>query len=376
MKQKLSILIYSLASGGAERIMSLLLFKLQEKYDITLFLMNNTIFYNIPKNLKIVYLENSNSRERGLNKLLKLPLLSLKYKKLNRADISLSFMNRPNYINILAKIIGMKSKVVVSERSMPSLQHKYGIQGFINRFLIKFLYPKADTVLCNSMGNNHDLIDNFNIKDVKTIHNPIDIENINELVKIPIEYRDEKFTFITVGRLDSGKNHKILIEAMQDIDAKLYIIGDGELRNTLEKQIENLNLKDKVILLGIQPNPYQYLVKSDCFLFSSLNEGFPNVLLESLVCGVPIISTDCKSGPREILAPKSDVTFQLKDDFELAEYGILIPINNKISLIKVMNMIIRNEKLRNEYKDKSLSRAYDFKLDVIIEKIIGVIEDE
>lgn len=368
MKQKLSILIYSLASGGAEKVLSLLLFNLHKKYDITLFLMNNTIFYAIPKNLKIIYLENSNPMENGLKKFLKLPFLSWRYKKLNSANISLSFMNRPNYINILAKMMGMQSKIVVSERSMPSLQHKEGIQGMINRVLIKLLYPKADQIICNSIGNTQDLFDNFQIKDINTISNPIDIENIDNLAKVPLQYRDEKFIFITIGRLDRGKNHQILLETMKNIDAKLYIIGEGKLKNSLAEKIKFFNLQNKIILLGQQLNPYQYLVQADCFVFTSLHEGFPNVLLEALTCGLPIISTDCQSGPREILAPNSDINFQLKDNIELADYGILTPTKNVEKLQEAMSLIINNNSLRKNYQDKAKIRANDFKIDTIIKQ--------
>ncbi|MCK9453842.1 MAG: glycosyltransferase, partial [Sulfurimonas sp.] len=216
-------MIYSLASGGAERVVSILLDELKDKYDITLFLMNETIFYKIPKDIKIFYLENSYPRESGIKKLLKLPFLAWRYKKLNSAEVSLSFMNRPNYISILAKILGMKSKVVVSERAMPSLQHKSGLQGFINRTLIKYLYKSADIITANSKGNTHDLQNSFGCKNVVTINNPFDLEKIETYSREEVDFRDEKFTFITVGRVDSGKNHKLLVEAIKDIDAKLYI---------------------------------------------------------------------------------------------------------------------------------------------------------
>ncbi|ADG94194.1 glycosyl transferase group 1 [Arcobacter nitrofigilis DSM 7299] len=374
MKKKLSILIYSLASGGAERVVSVLLDELKEKYEITLFLMNDTIFYDIPKNIKIIYLENSNPSESGIKKLLKLPVLAWKYKKLNDSDISVSFMNRSNYINIIAKILEFKSKVIISERAMPSLQHKNGVQGFINKFLIKRLYRKADIVIGNSKGNCRDLVNNFNIQEVKTIYNLIDLKIIKELSKECVNYRDEKFTFITIGRLDRGKNHKILIESMEDIDAKLYIIGDGELRDTLEKQIESLNLQNKVILLGKQSNPYKYLVQSDCFVFSSLYEGLPNVLLEALSCGLPIISTDCQSGPREILAPNSDLHFQIEDDIEISEYGVLTPLNDIKRLSTAMKLIINDEDLRNKYRNKAKNRASDFDIKKIIKKFEDVFD--
>ena len=210
--------------------------------------------------------------------------------------------------------------------------------------------------------------DTVGCKDVITLNNPLDISKIATLSQKKVNYRDKKFTFITIGRLDSGKNHVLMIEAMQDIDAKLYIIGDGELRKNLELKIEHLKLKDKVILLGRQKNPYKYLAQADCFLFTSNYEGFPNVLLEALACGLPIISTDCQSGPREILAPHSDIRFQLKDKIELAEYGILVPVKNIQKLKEAMKLIIQDEVLRKSYKAKAKKRAEDFAIDKLIKK--------
>ena len=374
MKPILSILIYSLASGGAERVVSILLNELKDNYKVTLFLMNDTIFYALHDNIKIVYLEKSNPLESGLKKLFKLPYLAWKYKRLNNSTVSLSFMNRPNYINILAKMMGMKSKVIISERAMPSLQHAKGIQGKLNKFLITTLYPLSDIITANSYGNTQDLHDNFLCKDVKIVNNPIDIKNIAQLSQDDIVLDKSKFIFITIGRLDSGKNHKLIIDAIKDIDAKLYIIGDGELREELELSIVKNRLQNKVVLLGKIENPYKYLVQANCFIFSSNNEGFPNVLLEALACELPIISTDCQSGPREILAPESNLLKQLKDDIEMAKFGILTPVNNKKSLTKAMKLIMDNKELREGYHKKAKDRAEEFDKDNIIQKWIDIID--
>lgn len=370
----LSILIYSLSSGGAERVVSILLAELKDKFDITLFLMNNTIFYEIPKDIKIVYLENSNPNESGIKKFLKLPFLGYKYKKLNKSDISLSFLNRPNYVNIFAKIFGMKGKVFVSERAMPSLQHKKGMQGLMNRLLIKTFYKHADVIMANSRGNAKNLENNFNCKDVININNPFDLQKIKTLSKEKIDFRNEDFTFITIGRMDTGKNHKLLINAIKKINAKLYIIGDGELKEEIQKQITYLKLEKKVFLLDKQSNPYKYLAKADCFVFGSNHEGFPNVLLEALACELPVISTDCQSGPREILAPSTDINFQLQNNIELAEYGILTPVENIEKLTEAMNLIIHNKKLRDDYKEKASKRANDFRLENIIKQYKNMLD--
>jgi len=374
MKKRLSILIYSLANGGAERVVSILLNDLKDVYDINLFLMCDNIFYCVPDNVKITFLEKSSVDENGIKKLLKLPFLSYRYKKLNKSDVSLSFMNRPNYINIISKILGMKGKVVISERSMPSLQHKSGMQGKINKVLISRLYNFADIVASNSKGNSIDLEKNFGIKGVRVISNLIDVAEIIRLSKNDVSIKFGGFTFVTIGRLDVGKNHKLLIRAIKDINAKLYIIGNGTLKSDLEKEISNNNVGNKVFLLGKQKNPYKYLSTADCFIFGSSHEGFPNVLLEALACKLPVISTDCQSGPREILAPNSDVNFQLTEGVELSEYGILTTINDAKSLQEAMLKMMDNSDLRDSYKKKALDRARYFDKDKVMKKFLDLIE--
>lgn len=375
--EKIAILIYSMAGGGAERVVSILLEELKNKYDTTLVLMNPTVHYDLPENQKIVYLKNSSPIENSFFKLIKLPYLGYKYKQLcyqNNINITLSFLNRPNYIALFSKLFGNQSEIIIHERSQPSLQHEHGLQGFINRYLIKLLYPKADTVIANSLGNSIDLQNQFGIDAVHTINNPFDLETINTLSQENLDKTNDEFTFITVGRLDKGKNHRIIIEAMQYIDANLWIIGEGPLQSTLEKQIEQLKLKNKVFLLGRQENPFKYMNQADCFVFGSSHEGFPNVLVEALACGLPVISTDCNSGPREILAPKSDQFIHLKDTIEFAQYGILTPINDTKNLKKAMHIIMANENIRNSYKTKSRQRAQDFSKEKITLQFIKEIE--
>ena len=372
-KKNLHILVYSLASGGAERVVSILLDRLSGIYKITLVLMSNDIFYPIPKNVNIIFLEQSSPLELGLAKLLKLPILGWRYKKIlqqSQCDVSLSFMNRPNYINIFAKIFGSQSKIIVNERAMPSLQHSLGLQGAINRFLIRYLYVKADRVLANSRGNTRDLEANFFINQVATIYNPIFVPNIDP-------HKQTIFTLVSVGRLDRGKNHTLLISAFAKLTSKniqLLIIGEGELKSELKQQISSLNLTSNIHLLGRKNNPQDYLAQADAFVFSSNYEGFPNVLLEALACSLPIISTDCKSGPREILAPSTDFTKQVQDEIEIAEYGILTPTNNIEKMTEAIELLMQDKALRQSYADKAQNRAKDFEADKIIEQYIEAIE--
>jgi len=368
---KISLLIYSLASGGAERQVSILLKELSKKYKIYLVLMNDTIFYEIPKNVEVFYLEKSNPFESGIKKLLKIPFLAMKYKKFlkeKEIDVSLSFMNRPNYINVLA------NRGIVSERINPFEEYKTNsLKDKINRLLVKSLYKKAKKVIPNSKGTEIEL-NNRGIKNTEVIYNMLELKKIGKLRNEEIDLQKEKFTFITIGRLEPQKNTILLIEAIKNIDAKLWIIGDGYLRNSLELKVKNEKLEEKVKFLGRQKNVYKFLDKVDCFVFSSNYEGFPNVLLEALACNLPIISTDCKSGPREILAPNSDLNKQTKD-IEIAEYGILTPVGDVEKMREAMKMIIENKNLRENYKKKAVNRAKDFSVEKIIPKWEKVLND-
>lgn len=376
LKQNISILIYSLASGGAERVVSILLEELGITYDVTLVIMNPTIHYDLPKNQKVIYLESSSPQENGFIKLIKLPFLGLKYRRLckkHRIDVSLSFLNRPNYIAIFSKLFANRSKIIINERSMPSLQHKYGLQGWINRHLIKTLYPKADVILTNSLGNALDLQKYFKLSDVSTFHNPFDFSILQKYSSLPVKNND-LFTFISVGRLDHGKNHKLIIDAIHSMDARLLILGDGILRSNLEQYIRQSNLSEKVFLIGLQQNPFEYLQQADCFVFSSNHEGFPNVLVEALACNLPVISTDCDSGPREILAPNTDPFKRLTDEIELSEFGILTPTNDVKNLECAMRLIQNDATIRYNYKHKSIQRAESFEKSKQTHQLIELIE--
>ncbi len=378
VKRKLSILIFSLDAGGAERVVSILAEELSSSFDISLVLMSKKIFYLVPDHIDIQYLDDTEVTENGLIKLLKLPYLALKYKnicKTNNIDISMSFMNRPNYINILSRAFGNDAKILINERAMPSLQHQYGLQGRINRFLIKRLYNYADLVIANSSGNCQDLKNNFGISKVQTINNPFDLDKIESLSVEQVNFDYRCFTFVTVGRLDYGKNHKLLIKAFSRIkDAQLIIIGDGNLKKDLESQIQNDNLSNRVFLLGKQTNVYKFLSKADCFVFSSLYEGFPNVIVEALACKLPVISTDCKSGPREILSPNTKMDNNI-EDIEVCEYGVLCEVDSVDSLYKAMLLMQNNQLLRVKYKETVLTRAMHFKKEDISKKYEQVINE-
>ena len=350
--QKLGIFIYSMGSGGAERVVATLLPTLMLKYEVHLVLMNDTIAYELPQDLQVHYLEHSKPNEMPILKLLKLPFLAFRYKKLCQnlgIDKQLVFLNRPNYIALLARIFGLKTPLIINECTTPSIMYaKNNATCIVNRLLIRILYPKADLILANSKGNEKDLKSSFGIKEslIRVLHNAVDLDKIEELSKEDIEI-EGKF-ILNVGRLDRGKNHALLIKAYARLesDLKLVILGEGGLQAELLSLISLLNLQEKVILLGFDKNPYKYMSKCKFFACASNYEGFSNALIEALACGCAVVCTEHKSGARELFGDN--------------EYGLLVPLNDEDALFEGLKTMCEDKHLRQEYEKKASKRAKDF----------------
>jgi N-acetylgalactosamine-N,N'-diacetylbacillosaminyl-diphospho-undecaprenol 4-alpha-N-acetylgalactosaminyltransferase len=353
---RIALFVYSLGPGGAERQVSLLARELAKEHEVTLVLVHERVFYEVPKGVEIVVLDRSSLHLRPIRKLLKLLPLAKRYAKLlsgKKIEVSISFMNRPNYINILAKMLfGAEAKVIASERGSV-VHHHVGLEGVVSKSLVRFLYPNADRVVTNSKGSARELEKVLGIEGVKTIYNMFDVDQILKLAREKPSREFKGFNFITVGRLDRGKNHRLLIRALKKsgVDANLLLIGEGPLEEELRKFAKELGLEDRVHFLGKMNNPFCYLARSDAFVFGSTNEGFPNVLVEALACSLPVISTDCPWGPREILGK---------------EYGILVSNGDVEGMAEAMRRIYEDEGLRKSYSTIALKRAEDFSIERIM----------
>jgi Glycosyltransferase len=175
-------------------------------------------------------------------------------------------------------------------------------------------------------------------------------------------------------------------------DLKLVILGEGELKDYLVEVSQELGLKTyvwdrdalsesfDVYFLGFQKNPFKFIAKSKLFVFPSLWEGFPNALVEAMACGVPVVSSDCRSGPREILAPNTDFNYQTKKP-EFAEYGVLMPVfevkyksanerleEREIMWVGTIDKLLEDENLRKNYSEKAKQRAEDFRIEKIVQE--------
>ncbi len=367
----IAIFIYSMSGGGAERVVSYLLpYLKKQNHTVHLILMNTTMSYALPDDIPMHYLEKSKANENGIFKFLKLPFLAYKYAKLSKKlqlTHSFSLLSRPNYVNVLMRHFNKNPpKIIVSERNYASMIYGYGdMQSKVNNFLVKKLYPKADMVLGNSKANVKDLIDNYGINEALTevIENPIGLEKIEEIEAIFDFFDNASFNMVSVGRFDPVKNQELLIKALTSVpNAKLYLLGAGALGENLRKLAIEENVSDRVHFLGFDPNPYKYLKAADLFVFGSNHEGFPNVLLEAMACGLPILTTNCKSGPDEIMELHESVD----DDIMKTPYGILTPVGDVDLMAKGMKYFIQNPEYLQSCKKNVRQRIKAFEKEGIL----------
>jgi glycosyltransferase involved in cell wall biosynthesis len=322
--------------GGAERVASIIGTEFQKRGYSVSFLVFKDVKEKYDYQGKYVYLD------RGIrtNKNVFGAFIALfrrawrikKYCKKNNVNAVISFMEKANFASVMSRVVFRnKSKIIISIRNNPFYKKR------ISQKIVKVLYPFADEVITISKKIKKDLGDYFGLKKVKVIYNPIDQKKIVHLKKDPLPEKyqdlfDNHFVFINIGRLHEQKGQKYLIRSFKQVvdykkDSKLVIIGDGELKNEMHNLIRDLNLEKNVFLLGRKDNVYKYLARSNCFVLSSLWEGLPNTLIEALAVGLPAISTDCSTGPREIIAPELSVKEEINYPYQNGR-GILLPAFN------------------------------------------------
>jgi N-acetylgalactosamine-N,N'-diacetylbacillosaminyl-diphospho-undecaprenol 4-alpha-N-acetylgalactosaminyltransferase len=388
MKLKVAIFINSITAGGAERVVSLLLHQLNKDFDIYLVLLHNKIEYELPADQKL-FCFNQPENENPFLTICKLPLLAYRYKKFcdtNKIDKSFSFLKRANYINCLSRVLGSTARIIISERTYLSAYLKsLDTPGrLLGKYLTKVLYPKADLVVPNSLLIQIDLQEKFNLNNrFYVINNPIDVKAIEQLQLDEVDHSlFDQFTFIHVGGFRAEKNHGMLVDAfnlVKDLDCKLLLVGKSlgkaEDEKKIREKVEQMNLQSRIIFVGFDSNPYKYLHRSGCFVLTSNFEGFPNSLQEALACNLPVISTDCRSGPREILAPGTDVRFFVESQFEIAKYGMLVPVNNAKILAEAMRHMYNDKELQSQYRSRAMVRASDYDVSRVVKEFNKVLLD-
>jgi N-acetylgalactosamine-N,N'-diacetylbacillosaminyl-diphospho-undecaprenol 4-alpha-N-acetylgalactosaminyltransferase len=382
-KKKLCVLAISLSSGGTERVISLLLKHLVNDFDVTLILLSDNIFFETPSNLKIIFLGKPDvlTTKSPIIKLKNMAQFVYKYRaiaKKERFDIIMSFLALPNIINgLISTKLTPKPKTIISERCFPSKMYdKNNFAMKIAKTFYPRFYNKTDVLFSNSKHINQDLKYNFDIKiPTSLIYNPIEIENQKPHHDTYI--LGDTFKVINVGSHTKVKNQILILKSLKYLNTEYHITipGAGGLTNSLMDFAKINNLESQLILPGRVKNVKDYLLENDCFVLSSNTEGFPNALLEAMAVGLPVISTNCLSGPLEILNDNKPVIIN-KGEFSQAKYGILINVDDDVALSKAILFLRNNEDQRKTYSDLSYQKAQDFSLPKIYTQVKNLINNQ
>lgn len=371
-KRKIALFVPTISSGGAERVACHFANELSKYFDITIILLYNIIEYPLNKNIKVISLskEGKSIKTNKINHFIDYVNFIYKYQKKIKSEnieVVISFMIRQNIMTGIAKTFNPKIKTIISERCFPSKRYLNTKRtALATKTLIPKFYNKNDKLFSNSIHINKDLIDNFNVKiDTSVIYNPIILNSETPSTK---HYNSLNSTFqlVTVGRLIPIKNQKSIIKAVSKLpnNISLDIFGDGELENDLITFTQNLNLEESISLKGFDLNVKTHLINYHCFILSSLSEGFPNAILEAMSVGLPVISTNCMSGPLELLNENIPVTIET-NSFYKAKYGILVNVDDAQGLASAINYLQQNNAERIKYSKLGIKRSKDFSLDII-----------
>ena len=304
MKKKIIIFIPSIEDGGVEKNLFVVSNYLNSNnFSVEILTCNYDKSKNFNKGIKFIGKKNSlwQNKSRKIKYIICLKNLFLNL--INRKEKPLIFAFQANiYAIIIAKLFN--AKIITRSNSAPSGWSK----NFIKNKFYKMMIKLADDVMVNSLDFKKSFKKRFNIE-TKCIYNPFDKDFIKRNLKKKV---NEKFFFkknylniISVGRLTDQKDHLTLLKAVNSLNhnfkIRLVIIGKGTMKRKLQKYINEKKLKNKVKLIGYLKNPFPYILKSKILILTSKFEGLPNILLEAQYLKKYIISTNCPTGPKEIL---------------------------------------------------------------------------
>ncbi|MTI80518.1 MAG: glycosyltransferase [Firmicutes bacterium] len=365
---KITFFLPALDGGGAERATVNLIREFINRglnVDLILSRAEGVYLKEIPNKCSII---NLSSKRVSTS----LPALT-RYLQQERPNVMISGLNHANIIAVLAKqLAGVNTEIIVVEHG---IYYKYfeDIKSFkriILTYLTRRTYSKANKIIAVSKGVANgikNILSQNQMKNVSVIYNPIVDKSLLSKAKQGIDehwLQEPGFSYIvSVGRLTKAKDYGTLLKAFSIVRSKmkcrLLILGEGEERNDLVNLASELGIKSDLLMPGFVENPYKYISIADVFVMSSRWEGFGNVIVEAMACGVPVISTDCPYGPAEII-----------DD---GKTGILTPVGDVQALSNNIYKLLKDRELNNKLTIAGKRRSEDFTVSLTADKYLDVI---
>lgn len=362
--KRILLLIPALNAGGAERVMVTLANEWSKDHEITLMVFNEgNCFYHLNREVHLKAM-NIMPGKRGILRRLTIPFIELArlnaiYSEIKKGkyDFVLSFCFTANFFASVAAFFLKREKILISERNDP-----YRYSGWQRR-IVNLLYRKSDVVICQNKIVKDYFIKNGFKNNLIILPNPVNFTDI------PTKRPDIIFPeIVTVGRLNNQKNHRLLIEAFDEIKElyqkyTLKIYGIGSLEEELKELIVERNLENRVFLMGTKKRVMFEVNKSSIFVLPSDFEGFPNVLIEAMATGMPVVSSDFNTGIANELIKSED-------------NGYLFEVGNREDLVIKLKKILNREKefvmmgernriIAEQYRDELIAKKWIREIDKI-----------
>jgi glycosyltransferase involved in cell wall biosynthesis len=361
-KQRLSFFLPGLYGGGAERVVLNLVKGIASRgypLDMVLARAEGPFLNEVPNSVRLIDLKASRvlSSTPGLARYLR-----------QERPAALSSILYANLVAVWAKrMTGMSQRVILAEHNTLSsvvegvVDPRWGIYPRLARWF----YPWADGIIAVSTGVADDLAQMIKIprESIQVVHNPIVTPDLFEKSRAIPDYpwfrNGQPPVVLAVGRLTKQKAFDVLIRAFFEVKknhrVRLMILGEGEERPALEGLIKEYGLEQDIILPGFVQNPYPYMTHAAVFVLSSRWEGLPTVLVEAMALGTPVISTDCPSGPREILLD--------------GKYGQLVPVEEPFALASAIASSLSTDVIhppRESWRSFELESVVDQYIDILL----------
>ena len=389
-KKRIGLLVGKLAGGGAERVVSRLSYALSDRYDVTVLILRSER-QDYPAAGKVIDLGTGMGSRSVHVRLIRAILRINKVIRRERLDVVISFLFWPNLINGL---FNRSCPRAVSIRSFESVTKGKGLAARFRLACKREAYRRADRVIVLAERQKETLLREMNLSadHVSVLENFFDAEEIRtQSQKAPPSAVPDRFltpmTSVSLGRLTKKKNLPRLLAVFAAVrkalpEARLLLVGDGPQREELEALCRRLGIRESVCFTGRLSNPFPVLASVGLYVSFSENEGFPNACVEAMILGLPVLHTDCPTGPAEILlgdtAPPG-----MPDDVCFGEYGGLIPVEGsgkaeerrREAAANAWIRLLTDRSLHDHYAESAILRSRRYGKEEGVSRYAALIEE-